>query len=84
MLKKLDIGIIVCPSAAVSMVQHTELTSPIHNSIAPIHDLLNAGVEIGMGVDNIHDIFMPFCDGDLQFELRLLAEVTRIYDPEIL
>ena len=33
---------------------------------------------------NNKDIFMPFCDGDLIFELRLLAEVERIYQPDIL
>ena len=37
-----------------------------------------------LGVDNILDLFMPMCDGDLQFELRLLSESARIYDPDIL
>jgi len=37
-----------------------------------------------LGVDNIEDIFVPFCDGNLEFELRMLAEATRIYDPNIL
>lgn len=83
-LKKLDIGVIVCPSAAISMTQHYESTAPIHNSIAPVKLLLEEGVNIGLGVDNVEDIFMPFCDGDLKFELRLLAEAERIYDPHIL
>ena len=83
-LKELDIGVIVCPSAAISMTQHYESTAPIHNSIAPVKLLLEEGVNIGLGVDNVEDIFMPFCDGDLKFELRLLAEAERIYDPHIL
>ena len=83
-LAKLDIGVIVCPSAAISMTQHNEYNSPIHNSIAPVKVLLDNNVNIGLGVDNIEDIFVPFCDGDLEFELRLLAEAERIYDPEIL
>ena len=83
-LAKLDIGVIVCPSAAISMTQHNEYNSPIHNSIAPIKVLLENEVNVGLGVDNIEDIFVPFCDGDLEFELRLLAEAERIYDPEIL
>tara|TARA_Y100000389_G_scaffold196556_1_gene229675 strand:- start:5609 stop:6544 length:936 start_codon:yes stop_codon:yes gene_type:complete len=83
-LKELDIGVIVCPSAAISMTQHNCYLSPIHNSIAPVQILLEHGVNIGLGIDNINDLFMPLCDGDLNFELRLLAEATRIYNIEIL
>lgn len=80
----LNIGLIVCPSAAISMTQHNEFYAPIHNSIAPVKLLLEEGVNIGLGVDNVEDIFMPFCDGDLLFELRLLAESERIYRPDVL
>lgn len=83
-LSSLDIGVIICPSAAISMTQHSECTAPIHNSIAPLRILLDAGVNIGLGVDNINDIFMPLCDGNMEFELRLLAESTRIYDLDLL
>ena len=80
----LDIGVIICPSAAISMVQHNELVSPIHNSIGPVKLLKENGVKVGLGIDNIEDLFMPFCDGNLKFELRLLAESERIYNPNIL
>jgi len=83
-LAALDIGVIVCPSAAVSMTQHTEYSSPIHNSIAPVKVLTDNNVSVALGIDNIEDIFMPFCDGNLVFELRLLAEATRIYEPDTL
>ena len=83
-LKELDIGVIVCPSAAISMTQHKEHNTPTHNSIAPVKVLVEEGVNIGLGVDNVEDIFMPFCDGDMLFELRLLAEAERMYDPEVL
>tara|TARA_Y100000741_G_scaffold240150_1_gene183889 strand:- start:3696 stop:4631 length:936 start_codon:yes stop_codon:yes gene_type:complete len=79
-LSELNIGVIICPSAAISMTQHNEFIAPIHNSIAPVKILLENNVKIGLGVDNIQDIFVPFCDGNLQFELRLLAEAERIYD----
>ena len=79
-LKKLDIGVIVCPSAAISMTQHSKYLSPVHNSIAPVQILYDQGVNVGLGIDNMNDIFMPLCDGDLKFELRLLAEATRIYN----
>ena len=83
-LHNLDIGVIVCPSAAISMTQHNEYNAPIHNSIAPIKVMLDEKVNVGLGIDNVEDIFMPFCDGDLMFELRLLAETERIYKPDIL
>ena len=80
-LKDLDVGVVICPSAAISMTQHNEITSHIHNSIAPVKLMSDYGVNIGLGIDNIEDIFMPFCDGDFEFELRLLAEACRIYEP---
>ena len=83
-LKKLNIGVIVCPSAAISMTQHIEYNSPIHNSIGPVKVFNNNQVTVGLGVDNVNDIFMPFCDGNFEFELRLLAEAERIYVPETL
>lgn len=83
-LNNLKIGVIVCPSAAISMTQHTEHNSPIHNSIAPVKLLTDNKVNVALGIDNIKDIFMPFCDGNIEFELRLLAESTRIYDPTTL
>ena len=66
------------------MTQHNEFITPIHNSIAPLSIMLEENVNIGLGVDNIEDIFMPYCDGNLEFELRLLAEASRIYQPNIL
>jgi cytosine/adenosine deaminase-related metal-dependent hydrolase len=83
-MSNLDIGVIICPSAAISMTQHTEYNVPVHNSIGPVKIFLEEGVNVGLGVDNVEDIFMPFCDGDLMFELRLLAEAERIYQPDTL
>ena len=78
----LDVDVIVCPSAAISMKQNHSEYAPIHNSIAPIGILLKEGVVVKLGVDNISDLFMPLVDGDLWFETRLLMEATRIYDFE--
>lgn len=80
-MSDLNIGVIICPSAAISMTQHNDYYAPIHNSIGPVKLFLEEGVNVGLGVDNVEDIFMPFCDGDLMFELRLLAEAERIYEP---
>ena len=75
-----NVSVIVCPSAAISMKQDRRYLSPIHNSIAPVEILLEEGVDVKLGIDNIEDLFMPLVDGDLWFETRLLMESTRIYD----
>ena len=79
-MKTLGVDVIVCPSAAISMKQNNSAYAPIHNSIAPIDLLLERGVSVKLGIDNISDLFMPLVDGDLWFETRLLMEATRIYD----
>ena len=76
-------GVVICPSAAISMKPH-DLMAPIHNSIAPLQRLIEGGVEVMMGVDNIHDLFMPLVDGDIWFECRLLMEATRCYDLDLI
>lgn len=77
------ITIVVCPSAALSMKPHNK-QAPIHNSIAPIQKLAEGGVGMALGVDNIHDLFMPLVDGDLWFESRVLMESTRCYDLDLI
>lgn len=81
LLKDAGVGIIVCPSAALSMKQ-LSMNGPLHNSIAPVVKLIEAGVEVYLGVDNICDLFMPIVDGDIWFECRALMEACRFYDVE--
>ncbi len=79
LLKDAGVSVIVCPSAAISMKQ-LDMTAPLHNSIAPVPRLLDAGVKVYLGVDNVYDLFMPLVDGDMWFECRLLMEACRFYD----
>lgn len=78
-IKASGMGIICCPSAAISM-KPLDFKCLIHNSIAPVAELLEAGVTVGLGTDNINDIYQPLVDGDLYTELRFLAEACRYYD----
>ena len=81
LLKTAGMSVIICPSAAISMKQlHKQ--APLHNSIAPLTKLLAHQVPVYLGVDNIHDLFMPLVDGDMWFESRLLMEACRYYDLE--
>jgi cytosine/adenosine deaminase-related metal-dependent hydrolase len=83
LLKEAGVGIVICPSAAISMKPH-DMMAPIHNSIAPLRPLLEAGVDLSIGVDNIADLFMPLVDGDMWFESRLFMEATRCYDLDLI
>jgi cytosine/creatinine deaminase len=79
LLKDAGVSVICCPSAALSMKQ-LDMQSPLHNSIVPVPKLLDAGVSVYLGVDNVYDLFMPLVDGDLWFESRMLMEACRFYD----
>ena len=79
LMKKAKIGVICSPSAALSMKQ-LPYKSYLHNSIAPVSELLKEGIPVGLGVDNIADIYMPFGDGNLWTETRMLMEACRYYE----
>lgn len=82
LIKDANVSIVICPSAAISMKQINRV-APLHNSIAPLTKLLQHQVPVYLGVDNIHDLFMPLVDGDMWFECRLLMESCRYYDLDV-
>lgn len=81
LVKEAEMGIVICPSAALSMKQ-LPMTAPLHNSIGPFVKLREAGVRTYLGIDNINDLFMPIVDGDMWVECRMLMEACRFYDLE--
>ena len=83
-LSELNIGVICCPSAAISMRQNRNITSPTHNSIARVLDMLGAGVFVRLGNDNVCDITSPYGSLDLMDELFVLAHAVRYYDLDLL
>lgn len=68
------------PSAMLSQVMFEDSISPMHNSIANVPEMLAAGINVGLGVDNVCDFYLPFVDGDMWVELRMLMEACRFYD----
>jgi len=79
-LRDAGIAVIVNPSAALAMRQLDQFVSPVHNSIANVPEMLEAGVLVTLGVDNIADFYQPFVDGDMWTELRILQEACRYYN----
>ena len=80
--KMADVGmaVSVCPGAALGMRQLDQFQSPEHNSIANVPEMLEAGITVGLGVDNVYDYYQPFIDADMWVELRMLMEACRFYD----
>ncbi len=74
------IAVAGCPSAALGMRQLDEFTALVHNSIANVPEMLEAGVLVGLGVDNMYDFYQPFVDGDMWVEVRMLQEACRYYN----
>ena len=80
-MKDAGIYVVTCPAAGLSM-RPPEQVSVTHSSIANVAEMIEAGLTVGIGVDNIHDYYQPFIDGDLWTELRLLQESCRYYNFE--
>ncbi|MFA5793316.1 MAG: amidohydrolase family protein [Candidatus Gracilibacteria bacterium] len=80
LIKEADMSVIVCPRAMIDGVQMREKMSPVHNSIAPVPQMIEAGINVCLGVDNVYDYFCPFIDGDIFAELLFLIETCRYYD----
>jgi cytosine/creatinine deaminase len=83
-MAELNVGVITCPSAAISMRQYRGLMSPTYNSIARVLELLEAGVHVRMGSDNICDVTSPTGTPDLMDEVFVLSNALRFYDVAIL
>ncbi len=79
LMREAKIMVIVCPTAWIDSKRSEDL-APIHNAIAPVEELTQAGIRVGLGTDNIADIYKPFTDGDMWTELRFLLESCHFYD----
>lgn len=79
-----NVGVICCPSAALSMRQLRSTTTPTHNSIARVLELLEAKVRVAIASDNICDLTSPGSTTDLLDEIFVLCNALRFYDIEIL
>ena len=81
--KDANLSFITCPSAWIDHPRREDLV-PSHNAMTPVDELLDRGLTVAIGSDNICDVYKPFCDGDMVNELRLLIDGCKIYDPDAL
>lgn len=82
-LRAYHVGVISCPTAALSMFQRRPLLAPVHNSIARLLEMMVAGVTVRIGTDNIADIFIPNGDGSVRSEVWVAATALRFYHTTI-
>lgn len=77
--KDFNLSFISCPTAWIDSSRKEE-KQVFHNAITPADELLRYNIKVGIGSDNINDIYKPFSDGDMMSELRFLLEANKIYD----
>jgi cytosine deaminase len=83
-MAELRIGLVCCPSAALSMRKLSVFDAPIHQSIADVLMMLEHGVRIRLGTDNVDDDFLPATLLDPRYEVAALANALRFYHVPIL
>lgn len=83
-MAQLNIGLICCPSAAISMRKLPIFDAPIHKSIAEVLPMLHCGIHTRLGTDNVDDIFLPANSLDLRHEIATLTNALRFYNVPII
>lgn len=81
LMKKADLMMVACPISWLNSRRSEQLT-PTHNPTTPVDELVAANLTVGIGTDNIADLFMPYNDGDMWSDLRVMMEMNRLYDIE--
>jgi cytosine/adenosine deaminase-related metal-dependent hydrolase len=46
--------------------------------------MIEWGIKVAIGTDNINDVYKPFGDGDMWTEIKVLLEACKIYNVDIL
>lgn len=82
-LLKLKVGVIALPSAGISMRQLRPIFAPTHTSMAGVLELCKVGIPVRLGTDNICDIFVPQCSGDMLTEAIFGGHGMRFAHPHI-
>ena len=79
MCKDAGLYFVSCPVAWIDS-RRTERVSPTHSAVTPVDEMLEHGIKVAIGSDNIHDIYKHYATGDMKTELQFLLETTHIYD----
>lgn len=78
MLEEAAINVIVTPSCNLITSFPEMKGSRAYNSITRVKELVENGVNVAIGTDNIRDIFYPLGNGSMLREMHVLATATRM------
>lgn len=75
--RQADVSILALPASDLYMMSRQD-TYDVRRGVAPIHKLAAMGVNTGLAVNNIQNLFTPFGDGDVLKICTLLAQVLQL------
>ena len=76
-LKETGIAILALPATDLYMMARQD-THNVRRGIAPIAQLAESGVKVGIATNNVQNLFTPFGDGDVLKICTLLAQVLQL------
>ena len=71
------ISILALPASDLYMMARRD-THNIRRGVAPLHQLVQAGVTCGVATNNVQNLFTPFGDGDVLKICTLLSQVLHL------
>ncbi|WP_392567069.1 amidohydrolase family protein [Utexia brackfieldae] len=78
-MQQAQMMVIACPFAWIDSPRRED-HGPTRNALTPVDELSQAGIVVAIGTDNISDYMLPFSDGDMWEELKLLITGCRYTD----
>lgn len=76
-LRKAGIAILALPASDLYMMSRGD-THNVRRGVAPIHQLIQQGVNAGIATNNVQNLFTPFGDGDVLKIATLIAQVLQL------
>lgn len=76
-MRHAGISVLALPASDLYMMSRQD-THNVRRGVAPVHTLAALGVNTGLAVNNIQNLFTPFGDGDVLKICTLLAQVLHM------
>lgn len=77
LLREARISILALPASDLYMMARQD-THNIRRGVAPLHQLINLGVNAGIATNNVQNLFTPFGDGDVLKICTLMAQTLQL------
>ncbi len=76
-IRDAGISILALPASDVYMMARQDIYN-VRRGVAPVHQLAKLGVNTGVAVNNVQNLFTPFGDGDVLKICTLLAQILHL------